>query len=269
MTARKSVVGRTEFDVGAIRCAARLMFDCALGFNACRTSTLDGLIAGAHPHRLGKGETLVRRGEPFDYVCVLVSGSMEARILIENGARRLLHFHQPGEIFGMTTTIDGGPHTVDLMARGAGCVVFMIPGVAVRARLEEDAGLAQAFARQLAFRSRELYERLVTDSATELGVRLARLIVGYAREYGVDKPHGRELPFKVSQVDFAEMLGATRQSVNAVIHEFREAGLITTRYSTIAVTDFGMLCERARIDKDTGRSMSRMLWPPLASGACD
>ena len=88
--------------------------------------------------------------------------------------------------------------------------------------------------------------------------------MGFARQYGVDRPDGRQLSFKASQADFADILGATRQGVNMTLHRFRDEGLIRTSYSTIAVVDFDRLCERAGIDKETGRS-AKLEWPPLAS----
>ena len=266
MESRKSVVPRTKIDASAVKASARLMLERTLGFDACRSATLDALIAAGHIHRIGKGTTLVRRGDPFDFLCILASGSLESRVLLENGTRHLLHFHQPGDLFGITTSCDCGPHMVDLIARCADCVVLMIPGAVVRGNSLQDPGLSQAIARQLAFRGRELYERVVADSSMELSVRLARVIVGYARQYGVDKRDRCELSFKASQADFADLLGATRQSVNTVIHQFREEGLIATRYSTIAVIDFDRLCEHAGIDKQVGK-LTKMKWPPLAFSA--
>jgi CRP/FNR family transcriptional regulator, cyclic AMP receptor protein len=240
------------------------MLERALGFSACAVATLDALIAAGRVHQMAKGEALVRRGDPFDHLGILVAGSLESRVLVESGVRHLLHFLQPGDVFGITTCCDGGPHVVDLIARGGDVVTLMVPGAVVRTLSAGDPGLPQALARQLAFRGRELYERLVADSSMELTARLARLIVGFTRHYGIDRPAGRELSFKASQADFADMLGATRQSVNAAFHRFREEGLIATRYSTITVIDFDRLCECADIPKDPGQS-STMLWPPLAS----
>ncbi len=242
------------------------MLQNALGFDACRPATLDALAAAGRAHRMVKGEALVRRGDPFDHFCILAAGSLESRVLLESGVRHLLHFLQPGDLFGITTCCDGGPHVVDLIARDDDTIALMIPGAAVRALSAEDPGLPQAFARQLAFRGRELYERLVADSSMELKARLARLIVGFARQYGIDRPDGREVSFKASQADFADILGATRQSVNAAFHAFREEGLIATRYSTIKVVDFDRLCDCADIDRNSARS-STMSWPPLASSA--
>lgn len=240
------------------------MLERALGFDACAGATLDALIAAGHVHRMVKGEALVRRGDPFDHLGILVAGSLESRVLVETGVRHLLHFLQPGDLFGITTCCDGGPHVVDLIARGDDVVTLLVPGATVRALSAGDPGLPQALARQLAFRGRELYERLVSDSSMELTTRLARLIVGFTRQYGIDRPGGRELAFKASQADFADILGATRQSVNAAFHRFREEGLIATRYSTITVIDFERLCAYADVAMDAGQS-SPMFWPPLAS----
>lgn len=254
---------RTKFDSAAIKESACLMLIRQRGFERCKSQTIEKLVAAGQARLLPKGEVVARRGEPFDSFGILISGSLESRVLLKSGQRRLLHFLQPGEVFGMTTCCDGGPHVVDLIARGSETIVMLIQGSVVRSLCDEDPTLPMAFVHQLAFRGRELYERLISAASVELGARLARLIVGYASHHGVDKPEGRQIAFKASQADFADMLGTSRQNVNIELFNFRGRGFIETRYSTITVLDFAGLCQYAGLDLDP-REAEQEKWPPLA-----
>ncbi len=255
---------RARLESDAIKATARQMLQGQRGFEHCQAQTLDRLVAAGQLRALPKGEVLARRGEPFDLFGILVLGSLESRVLLKGGQRRLLHYLQPGEVFGMTTCCDGGPHVVDLIARGVDTRVVLIPGAVIRALCNEDPALPMAFVHQLAFRGRELYERLITAASVGLSARLARLIIGYARHHGIDKPFGRQIAFKASQADFADMLGTSRQNVNSELLNFREKGFIATRYSTITVLDFEGLCRFAGLELEA-RTATQASWPPQAS----
>jgi CRP/FNR family transcriptional regulator len=234
----------------AARSTARKMLAKSLGFDACKPSTLDSLVIAGRLRTLRKSEVLVNRGDMFDVLCVLLVGSIEVRILLESGKRYLIHFLQPGDLAGIMSCSDGEPHSTDLVARVNDTAVLLIPCDTVRACSREDPGLPQAFVCQLAFRSRELYERLLAGSSMEVHEKLARLIIRLAKEYGVDVPGGRLLTFKASQADFADLLGATRQSINLALQQFKNEGLIGISYSSLTVIDFPRMCEYAGAEPD-------------------
>ncbi|HSV58876.1 MAG TPA: cyclic nucleotide-binding domain-containing protein [Variovorax sp.] len=68
----------------------------ALGFGRCEPQAIDGLVAAGHVVTLGKGEFLVRRGEHFDNLCLIVEGSLEASVTHQDGRRHLVAYLQAG-----------------------------------------------------------------------------------------------------------------------------------------------------------------------------
>ena len=125
--------------------------------------------------------------------------------------------------------------------------MLLIPGETIRSLRELDPALTRAFERQLAFRSRMLYERLASDPSMQLELRLARLLQTLSVIYGLKRPEGVLLQMKIAQSDLGDWLGVSRQRANFAVQQLRKDGLIELRYSTITITDPGKLAERARL----------------------
>lgn len=212
-----------------------------LGFRDCHPSTLKALVLGGHLRNYGKGEAVVRRGEAFDALCLIVQGSLETSINHPDGHRQLISFLQPGDVAGMISVLDGLGHVNDLFARERGTLALLIPGDVVRSLRAQDRTLVHAFELQLAFRSRLMYERFATHPGTGLDIRLARMIVVLSRVYGVEVPSGILLAVKMSQADLGDLLGVTRQRINYALNQLKDLGLIEMRYSTITVLGMNQL----------------------------
>ncbi len=232
---------------GATRIVARSLFDRSPGFRACDPATLDQMVASGDLRRMGNGEWLARRGDPFDALGLVVHGAIENIRLRADGHRHLLNFLQPGDLVGIIGLIDGLGSVNDLRAVGSDCVVLIIAGATIRRFRAIDAGIGRAFELELALRSRFLYERLSADPSMTLDVRIARLLRSLARMYGEPCADGVRLKMKLSQADLGDWLGASRQRSNYAIGQLKSDGLITMRYSNITVTDPIRLAERAQL----------------------
>ena len=247
MPAQTSVNVRTLPAQHTARRIARALFGRALGFRGCRPETLDALVEAGQLQHLGKGEVFARRGVPFDMLALLVEGSLEASLLRQDGHRHLVNFLQPGDVFGMISMLDGLGHVNDLRARTGGTTILKIPGEVIRALREHDRLLDLAFELQLASRSRLLSERMASDPAMPLEMRLARLLQTLVGLYGIERPEGMLLEMKISQADLGDWLGVSRQRANFAVQKLRADGLITLRYSNITIVDPQRLAERAQL----------------------
>jgi CRP-like cAMP-binding protein len=230
-----------------IKESARELLGKILGFKDCSPQTLDGLVAAGIVCKLGKGESLALRGQPFDVLGLIVQGSLETRIINPDGHRHLISFLQPGDVVGIISVLDGLGHINDLIARGSNTVVLRMPGPVVRELRQSDPGLGRAFELQLAFRSRLLHERLAADSGMPIEARVARLLLILSSLYGEQRPGGLVLKIKVSQADLADWLGVSRQSVNTVLQALTSQDVLRVSYSTFTVVDAAGLKQLARL----------------------
>jgi CRP/FNR family transcriptional regulator, cyclic AMP receptor protein len=247
MPAAISVKTTTKPPTDTARAIARRLLGKALGFRDCLGETLDALVAGGQIRTLAKGEPLARRGAPFDMICLIVQGSLEASLPHREGHRHLISFLQPGDVAGMISMIDGLGHVNDLWGRDAGTTVLLVPGDLIRGLRAHDPALQHAFELQLAFRSRLLYERLAADPSMPLEARLARLLTILAGLYGLPRPDGVLLSIKISQFDLADWLGVSRQRINFAVQQLKEEQLIRSSYSAITVVNLAGLTARASV----------------------
>ena len=207
------------------------------GFDGCSLLTLDALIEQGQIRRLGLNEALTRGGNSFDYMSIVLRGSLEASLMRHDGHRHLIYFVQPGELAGLIGLVDQGPHLYDMRAVIANTVVFLVPGAAVRLAAEQDASLSRALALHLAFRSRLLHERLVSDPSLSLELRVGKLLVTLARLHGSPNANGIRVDVKMSQGDLADWLGVSRQRINFAIQKLRKDGLIEHRRAVFHILD--------------------------------
>ncbi len=215
---------------------ARDLLNRSLGMRDCRPETLDALVAAGHTRTLGKGELFLSQGDRFDWLGLVIEGSLEVSLSRHDGHRHLISFLQPGDLVGLMCLIDGQGHVNDLRARHS-TTLLLVHGDDVRRLRLQDPALSFAFERQLVFRSRLLYERLAADPSMPLESRLARLLHLLIGLYGRAEAGVVKLDMKVSQTDLADWLGVSRQRVNFVIQALERDGLIKLSYSRITISD--------------------------------
>lgn len=78
--------------------------------------------------------------------------------------------------------------------------------------------------------------------------RLANLLLAYLRIYGVPVEGGTGIRIRLSQSDLAADLGVAKKSITRTLGEWREAGIIEQRGTTLVVTNVAALEEQSARD---------------------
>ena len=78
-----------------------------------------------------------------------------------------------------------------------------------------------------------------------LDARLARLLNMYGRLYGHERGGEVLLDMKLTQADLADLMGVSRQSINAAVNQLVRAGLIRLSYSTVTIVSIAGLAQHA------------------------
>lgn len=212
----------------------------AAGFSQCSPPLLDALVAEGAVGRLAGGETLLRRGERSDHLMMVVEGALESRIVLESGRRHLLAFVLPGMFVGFLSIIDGGPLPHDLVAH-LPTIVLRIPVAVVQRLRRTSQELHAAFELQMAARSRRLYDKVAESLLYTLRERLALELAQLSEDVGVERVGRWTIALRLSQADLADLLGASRQSVNTELRALQAAGLLRIAREQIEIADLGQL----------------------------
>lgn len=192
----------------------------------------DALKPEAHAHSYPKGATLVKAGERSDYVVYLRSGHVKS---CTSDPRAIFGIHGPGSVIGELAPLTGEPRTADLVALTP-IDVLHIPGDVFLKLLQSNPQIHLALTQRLAKRVREMSE-VQEESFLTIERRLARAIlriidsgIGTAGKSGVTITG-------FSQFDLADLARISRESVSAVVKQFKARGTVSTGRERFIVHD--------------------------------
>lgn len=215
---------------------ARAMIARVPGFRDCPGALLDEFVARGRFREFKSKECAFRVAEPATQMGFLIRGNLESIRIRKNGQRQLIGLLLPGDIVGLIPCMDGMGTINDIYARSR-ATVLMLQQSDFDALRQLDGGLDRAIATYLAFRCRLLYERLAQNQGIPLELRLASLLQLMGSLYGIPKGQGCILDVKITQMDLADWLGVSRQSINLAIGVLEAKGLLGLAYSTIHILD--------------------------------
>jgi CRP-like cAMP-binding protein len=181
--------------------------------------------------RHAEGATLAQRGQSLASVMVLLRGRMRTMTSTPDGHEHLIRWIEPGEAVGVASVLTRLPFQADLVASGD-CEILSIPGDRFLELLQSDPGAALEVARLLARRLSELFDHVAGQSQSRLQDRVRAALRHLASENGERLADGR-LRMRVSQQDIANVVGASRQRVNAALHGLVVEGLVELGYRQI------------------------------------
>lgn len=185
---------------------------------------------------------LFRGGDPCKGVYFVLGGRFEIYRSGPDGRRQVLHVVGPGDVLGDVPLLDDGPYPASARAAVDGEVLFLSCTDVQRLRRERPE-VADAVARDLGRRLRELVGLVETISLRDVPERVATLIVARARDHGVLREGGR-LDMGRTQAEIAAELGTTREGVGRALARLGKRGAIRHEGSRVEIVDLRSL-ERA------------------------
>jgi CRP-like cAMP-binding protein len=149
-------------------------------------------------------------------VHTIVSGAARLLQTTPSGARVIIKYIRPGEVFGSPALLYG-TYPVDAVAVTDG-VGLQWPSEFIRDLVTRNPLVALNVVRDLEARLREMESRLRDLSNEPVEQRLARTILRLVDDFGVEGPEGLEIPFPVSRRDLADLIGSTLHTVSRTLH---------------------------------------------------
>jgi CRP/FNR family cyclic AMP-dependent transcriptional regulator len=197
-------------------------------FKDLTTEELDTVARGLYVESLHPGSTLFSADQPGEVVYVISSGAVKVYIDGAAGRQVTLAILGPSEVVGEMSVADSLTHSASAATIEESTLYWM--GYAhFKACLQEMAALNRNLTIILSRRLRLANAQIQSLSALDLYGRVARQLLTFAREYGQPLPRGGvKIPFRLTQSDLGDLVGASRGRVNGVLGAFREQGHIST-----------------------------------------
>jgi CRP/FNR family cyclic AMP-dependent transcriptional regulator len=195
-------------------------------FAGLEPSHLDEIAAATRVQKLGSREELFHKGDQGSQVYVVVSGRLKALATSLEGDDVVFNILGPGEVFGEIALLGETPRTATVAAIEP-CELLVIDRRDFLALLRRHPEAAIGLLRVLALRLKRVSELLEDTLFLNLPIRLAKKLLALDRVYGRDTEAGRRVDLKLSQEEWGDLVGTTRESINKQMRAWTEQGLIS------------------------------------------
>lgn len=199
--------------------------------------------SAGRPRKWPPGAVVFSEGAPPDSVVLIHEGLVKTTAEARNGYTSLLAVRGPGELVGELACLDRRPRsaTVTTMRPVHGTVIVADRFIAL---LEQNGALALSLVRSITRRLRDS-DRLRSDQgALPASVRVARVLLDLALDYGAEVSGGAvgARMVAVSQADLASAAGTSRESAVRVLRQLQREAVVSTSRGRITVHDVQTLC---------------------------
>lgn len=226
-------------DTFAIEALAR----CPLFANA-EERILSSLANRLRRRRFRRGEVIFHQGDPGDSLHVVAAGAVKIVLPSPDGDEAIIATLRPGDFFGELALLDGAPRSATAAALEQS-EMLVLPRAIFMELLDSVPGLRDALLTSLARELRRLTGHVEELHFLDLAGRLAMRLTRLASEAAPDAPGAVRLDWPYTQSDLAAMIGGTRQSVNRLLSELVDEGLISIEPDALVIVDVNLLARRA------------------------
>ena len=227
--------------VGEGRMAGDALRRCGL-FGAADDAAIEALVHTLRVRRFRKGETIFHQGDPGDALFVVDSGSVKVVLPSDEGAEpAIVAILGPGEFFGELAILDGAAHSATIVAVEA-TETLVLHRDAFLSLIDSDSGLRRALLASLATEIRRLTGHVEDLHFLDLPGRLASRILRLAESAGVPTAdRSVRISWPYTQSELAGMIGGSRQSVNRLLADLTDQGLVRLERDHLVVVDVDRL----------------------------
>jgi CRP/FNR family transcriptional regulator, cyclic AMP receptor protein len=188
-----------------------------------RIAILGNFVRRTYP----RGETIFRTGDPGTHLYLIESGRVKITRVSPDGREALVAIIGQGEVFGELSLFDAGLRTADARTMEPTVLQALSHDVFRRYVLAHPEIAWQMF-KILAMRLRAADETIQDVVFFDVPGRVARRLLDLAQRHGREVDGGAlRIDVPITQEEIAQMIGASRESVNKALGSFIERGWVT------------------------------------------
>ena len=192
--------------------------------------------------KFAKGDYIFIANDVGRRIFFLEEGIVKIFNLSPNGTQTIFWFCVSGDVFG-AGGISGSPFQSVYAQAVEASTVHFISRADFETVMKQHPQIAINMIRLLGARLRLACDAMVDISVQKAESRLARVLLRLAHNYGRRAGGLVEIRVRVSHQELADMIGCSRQTVNALLHEFCDNGWINLKGRTFSIVSQGDLQE--------------------------
>ncbi|MCX6461581.1 MAG: Crp/Fnr family transcriptional regulator [Actinobacteria bacterium] len=214
-------------------------------FSALDAEGAAALRASMQDLRFGKGDVVFSEGDDGDRLYVVSDGKIKLGHAASDGRETLLAVMGPGDMFGELSLFDPGPRTATATAL-TDTVLLGLSHQALRPWLTGRPEVAEALLQALAQRVRRTNDNLSELVFSDVPGRVAKALLDLGEKFGESRADGLFVEHDLTQEELAQLVGASRETVNKALADFVARGWIRLESRSVTITDLDRLQRRAR-----------------------
>ncbi len=187
---------------------------------------LDALVPAARPVTIAARQELFHKGDAGSQLYVVIDGRLKAFTTSPEGDDVVFNVMGPGEVIGEVALFSESPRSATVRAIER-CELLVLDRRDFLAFLKRSPDAAVRLLSVLAERLLRVSEFVEDVQFLNLPVRLAKKLVLFAGRYGRDAEGGAvKIDLKLSQEEWGDLVGTTRESINKQMRAWGDEGLI-------------------------------------------
>lgn len=193
---------------------------------------------------LEKGDVIFAEGEPGDRLYVVIDGKVKLGHTSGDGRESLLAVLGPGEMFGELSLFDPGARTATATALTEATVAGL-GRPALRPWLTGRPEVAETLLTALAQRLRRTNDAMADLVFSDVPGRVAKALLDLGEKFGESSPEGLAVTHDLTQEELAQLVGASRETVNKALADFASRGWLQLESRSVVLLDVERLRRRA------------------------
>ena len=183
-----------------------------------------------------RGQRIYMQGEPSDQLFLLKVGVVRVSTIGADQQETILAFLYPGDVFGELAMVDDAPR--DHIASAHEDVVLCALSRDLLLRMaEQTPALGYQITKVMGLRLRRLRTRIEELLCKSAHARIAHTLLDLGADYGIEDDAGILIPLRLNQADLGNLVGLARETVNIVLQDFKQRGLVDAGRRNIRITD--------------------------------
>ncbi len=214
-------------------------------FTALDDDAAAAMRASMIEQRLNKGDVLFTEGEIGDKLFLVEAGKIKLGHTAPDGRESLIAVLGTGEMLGELSLFDPGPRTATAVAVTKTKVLWLSHD-ALLPWLVGRPDVAVALLGALAQRLRRTNVAMADLVFSDVPGRVAKALLELGSKFGEDSPDGLLVSHDLTQEELAQLVGASRETVNKALADFSQRGWIRMEQRQVTLMDIDRLEQRSR-----------------------
>jgi len=214
-------------------------------FQGVDPDTADALAKEMETIEFRKGDIVFNEGEAGDSLYIVLSGKIKLGRRAADGRQNLVSIMGPSDMLGELSLFDPGPRSATVTAVTETTFLSLSHDDLLR-WLEGRPAVALGLLAQLAGRLRKTNEVVADLVFSDVPGRVAKALLDLADRFGRTADDGVHVHHDLTQEELAQLVGASRETVNKALADFASRGWIRLEPRSVVIMEVDRLQRRAR-----------------------